>query len=57
MGARLVSVPNRLAQAADKPETVAQAAAEQWLALVDGGKFDESWTAAAELFQAGLDAV
>ena len=26
-----------------KPEVAAQAAAEKWLALVDAGKYDESW--------------
>jgi hypothetical protein len=37
--------------AADKPEKEAQAAAEQWLALIDGGQFAESWQATAAIFQ------
>ena len=39
------------AQAADKPEDAAQAAAETWLPLVDTGDYDGSWDAAAKLFQ------
>ncbi len=35
---------------ADKKE-VAIAAAKEWLVLVDGGKYAQSWDAAAELFQ------
>ncbi|HYR57093.1 MAG TPA: DUF4019 domain-containing protein, partial [Chthoniobacteraceae bacterium] len=38
----------------DKPETKAQAAAEQWLALVDAGKFDESWKDAASYFKGAV---
>ena len=37
--------------AADKPEDVAQAAAEQWLALIDASNFAGSWETAAPLFQ------
>ena len=37
--------------AADKPEKEAQAAAEQWLALIDDGQFAESWQATAAIFQ------
>lgn len=36
--------------AGDKKEG-AVAAARAWLALVDGGRYDESWAAAAELFR------
>lgn len=52
--------------AAEKPEQLAQAATEKWLALTDGGKNAESWQTAAEYFkvavsesqwQAALDAV
>ena len=32
-------------------ETAAQQAAESWLALVDAGKYRESWTEAAQLFK------
>ena len=37
--------------AASKPEDEAQKAAEQWLALVDAGKFGEGWNAAAGYLQ------
>lgn len=37
--------------AAVKPEDEAQKAAEQWLALVDAGKFADSWKTAAGYFQ------
>ena len=40
--------------AADKPEKEAQAAAEQWLALIDAGQFAESWQASAAVFQAAV---
>ena len=40
--------------AADKSEKEAQAAAEQWLALIDAGQFAESWRATAAVFQAAV---
>jgi hypothetical protein len=40
--------------AAAKPEAEAQKAAEQWLAVVDAGKFAESWKTAAAYFQAAV---
>jgi len=40
--------------AADKPEKEAQAAAEQWLALIDAGQYAESWQATAAVFQAAV---
>ena len=40
--------------AADRPEKEAQAAAEQWLALIDAGQFAESWQSAAAVFQAAV---
>ncbi len=40
--------------AADKPEKEAQAAAEQWLAVIDAGQFAESWQATATVFQAAV---
>ena len=40
--------------AADKPEKEAQAAAEQWLALIDAGKYAESWQTTAAVFQAAV---
>ncbi len=45
-----------LSQAADTKEDVAQAAAESWLALVDGGKYQASWEEAAELFRHAVTA-
>ncbi|HEY5893259.1 MAG TPA: DUF4019 domain-containing protein, partial [Chthoniobacterales bacterium] len=36
------------------PEQLAQAAAEQWLSLVDSGRFAESWQSAAEYFKAAV---
>jgi len=49
----LLSVAASL-RAADPPEKPAQAAAESWLALVDAGKYAESWDAAASLFKKAL---
>jgi len=40
--------------AADKPEDAAQAAAEAWLTIVDAGRYDDSWSAAAKLFQVAV---
>jgi hypothetical protein len=42
------------ARADDKVETVARKSAESWLALVDQGKYGESWDAAAKLFQGAV---
>ena len=39
------------ARAAAKPEEEAQKSAEQWLALVDAGKFADSWNTAAVYFR------
>ncbi len=38
-------------RAADTPETAAEKASLSWLALVDDGKYAESWQEAAELFR------
>ncbi len=40
--------------AAEAPAKQAQDAAEQWLGLIDAGKFAESWQSAASLFQAAV---
>ena len=40
--------------AASKPEEEAQKAAEQWLALIDAGKFGEGWNTAAGYLQAAV---
>ena len=42
---------SRAVRAQDKPIALAQAAAEQWLALVDAGKYGESWDEAAQAFR------
>jgi len=41
-------------RAADPPEKAGQGAAEKWLALVDAGKYGESWDAAASAFRKAL---
>ena len=42
------------AWAADKPEDLAQAAAESWLKLTDAGNAEASWDQAAKLFKGAL---
>ncbi|MGE0455967.1 MAG: DUF4019 domain-containing protein [Vicinamibacteria bacterium] len=39
---------------ADTPEQAATKSAEAFLALVDNGRYDESWDAAAKLFQGAV---
>jgi hypothetical protein len=39
-------------QAQQKPEQLAQQSADAWLALVDSGRYAESWQEASELFKA-----
>jgi hypothetical protein len=39
-------------QAQQKPEQFAQQSAESWLALVDSGKYGESWEQASQFFKA-----
>jgi len=41
-------------RAQQKPEQLAQQSAESWLALVDSGKYAESWQEAAQLFKAAV---
>jgi hypothetical protein len=41
----------QLGWSADKPEEAATKSAQAWLALVDQGKYLESWDSAAKLFQ------
>jgi hypothetical protein len=41
--------------AADSPEDAAQAAAEAWLKLVDGGDYPTSWTQAAKVFKGAVE--
>ena len=42
------------ARAQQKPERLAQQSAESWLALVDSGKYAESWDEAAPIFKAAV---
>jgi hypothetical protein len=42
------------AGAAETPEDAAQAAAESWLELVDGGRYEASWQQAASLFRGAV---
>jgi hypothetical protein len=41
-------------RAQQKPEQLAQQSAESWLALVDAGKYAESWQVASQLFKAAV---
>ena len=43
--------PSAGARPPQKPEELAQQSAESWLALVDSGKYLESWEEAAEAFK------
>ena len=40
------------APAQQKPEQLAQQSADTWLALVDSGKYADSWQEASQLFKA-----
>jgi hypothetical protein len=42
------------AQAQQKPEELAQHSSDAWLALVDSGKYADSWQEAAQLFRAAV---
>jgi hypothetical protein len=41
-------------QSAQKPEDLAQASAQSWLALTDSGRYAESWQAGSDLFKAAI---
>ena len=41
-----------MAQAQQKPEQVAQQSSDAWLALVDSGKYADSWQESSQLFKA-----
>jgi hypothetical protein len=43
--------PSASTKSPQQPEELAQQSAEGWLALVDSGKYTESWDAAAEAFK------
>jgi Protein of unknown function (DUF4019) len=49
-----VAVSGGLLFAAAKPEDEAQKSAEQWLALIDAGKFAESWKTTAGYLQGAV---
>jgi len=49
----IIAVSGNLSRAS-KPEDDAQKSAEQWLALVDAGKFAESWKTAAGYFRTAV---
>jgi len=42
------------AHSQQKPEDLAQQSAESWLALVDSGKYGESWDRAASIFKGAV---
>jgi hypothetical protein len=48
----LFARPLKTAQAQQKPEQLAQQSAESWLALVDSGKYADSWQEASSMFKA-----
>ncbi len=43
-----------LAQSSQKPEKLAQSSSDAWLALVDSGKYANSWDEAAQLFKSAV---
>lgn len=43
-----------MARAQEKPEALAQKSAEAWLALTDGGKYAQSWSAASASFKSQI---
>jgi len=56
-GAMLICITALVAHrgyAQEKPEAQAQNAAEAWLALVDAGKYGESWDEASKAFKAAV---
>jgi hypothetical protein len=50
----LLIVPSVRARAQQTPEDLAQRSAESWLALVDDGKYGESWDQAATIFKGAV---
>jgi hypothetical protein len=41
-------------QAQQKPEQIAQQSSDSWLALVDSGKYADSWQEASQIFKAAV---
>jgi hypothetical protein len=52
--ATAVTFSSAIAGAQQKPEELAQQSAGDWLALVDSGKYSDSWQEAASLFKAAV---
>ena len=50
----LLVVTCSAAQAQQKPEQLAQQSSDAWLALVDSGKYADSWQDASQLFKAAV---
>jgi hypothetical protein len=50
----IIAMSGSLLFAAAKPEDEAQKSAEQWLALVDAGKYAGSWESAAGFFKSAV---
>ena len=50
----LMALSATLSFGAAKPEDEAQKSGEQWLALIDAGKFGESWETAAAYFKKAI---
>jgi hypothetical protein len=52
--AAVVACLPTIASAQQKPEDLAQQSAGDWLALVDSGKYTDSWQEAASMFKAAV---
>jgi hypothetical protein len=50
----IIAVTACLSFGATKPEDEAQKSAEQWLALIDAGKYADSWETAADYFKKAI---
>ena len=50
----LLALLNLPVFAQEKPEQAAEKSASDWLALVDAGKYGESWDSAAETFKSAI---
>lgn len=54
LGFALLLCASASAQAQQKPEQLAQQSSDAWLALVDSGKYANSWDEAAQLFKSAV---
>jgi hypothetical protein len=52
--AAAAGLSNALSQTSQKPEDLAMVSAQSWLALIDSGKYAESWQEASTAFKANL---